>query len=759
MTSESTTFETLLASLQGSDTSAEGEAKRDAFARLVSDEFAKRTMAPLPTAMPSSVGVNGTNGMGQTASMALGSAAFPTIAPNGHTTSRPASSASGASAPHAPTAAGSHSGSPALSSPLLPPGQHKSPPMQQATVNQSSHSPQLQHPPNGLPAQQSQGPRQPIQQPPPASGTNTSPGARPQSLESSGPYQKLSELIEHAPASAIRQVIRDKWEKALLGSQYHIAFLLNATMHQASPETLARAVQDFGGKLVQTSKRQLITHLTAPDLDELSDIILARVSTQFLDRALARRLETIPARQLVNALARAERLGYDVQDIVGDHDEHVIPSLHSLTVQPDAAPAQPASSQPPASSAPPPMRMQHYQPHPTQPHPTQPHPTQPKQPQQPKQPPYMAQPAQLLQSSTPPNATPGPPLPSGPPGVEFCGCGWPCSSKEALEHHQKKRACHKVRESDKAGRDICLYCGCTFGSGGGLLYHEKSNVCGQHTRETGEKMRPLIAAVREGGRQPPPVLKPSGPAKGIPGNQTPSHTGWAAVQTPSSTSSRDPYGHLTEATRNRFEEEMRQAEEKYGKLMREATMMAEPERTRQLASLKNSYNTKQSVTRKKYGIRLRERRTKAEIAAEQNRLLGPPSDSATPRESEPHPRKRARTEMEGPSPSPSPSPSMPNGSQGESPRKRVPVSEMGGLSGSSATAELTDPTAFLSPSQPRYLPQKAADATGGAGSPERTRQGTSTSLGETQDDLMQIDDGDSESDTDSDDEDIPATLN
>lgn len=92
-------------------------------------------------------------------------------------------------------------------------------------------------------------------------------------------------------------------------------------------------MQDFGAKLATSSKHKWVQHLTSTDVDELADALLKRASDSFLDRALARRLETISGRNLVNALARADRLGYDTRDIVGEKDsskpEHVIPSMHS----------------------------------------------------------------------------------------------------------------------------------------------------------------------------------------------------------------------------------------------------------------------------------------------------------------------------------------------------------------------------------------------------------------------------------------------
>jgi hypothetical protein len=205
---------------------------------------------------------------------------------------------------------------------------------------------------------------------------------------------------------------------------------------------------------------------------------------------------------------------------------------------------------------------------------------------------------------------------------------------------------------------------------------------------------------------------------------------------------------------------MQEAEEKYGGLMRDAMLLDEPERSKRLASLKNSYNTKQSTTRKKYGIRLRERRTRGEIEAEEARLFNSPSGNGTPTNGTPapgdvsRPKKRPRTdEAEA-----VPSSSGMNGNQ-ESPQKRVPRAEMGGgLSGSQATAELTDPTAHLNPPQPRYTPQKPFAAST-QHKPSWSSNRAGAPMRGTQEEPMAIDDDDSDTDSDSDDDgDIPATL-
>ncbi|KAK6717977.1 hypothetical protein SNK05_001151 [Fusarium graminearum] len=612
--------------------------------------------------------------------------------------------------------------SPAQSSPLISSQQHHSPPVQPGTLYQGHSQP---------PAMQN-GNVAPI----PLRG-HLSPSAQgnPQQTESAGTYQTLVALIDRAPASVVRHVIRDKWEKSLMGSQYHIAFLLNATMHQASPETVGNAVKEFGADFVQKAKHELVGHLSSTDIDELADSLISRASPDFLDRVLARRLETISARQLVNALARAERLGYNVRDIVREHDEQVIPSMHSVLT---------SSTIPPGNDT---MRVKHYQPRPI--------PSQ--QLQQPQPQPPVPQP---FARAPPLKASSLDDVPMGPPEIVSCNCGWPCASEEALNYHKKKNACYKVLPTDQAGRDICVFCGCRFGSNGGILYHEKSEVCGPRTADTCQKMMDLIEHFRTHGRSAHyraahSLMTPRGRTK-APSTEHHATLATPTSSQPSSTPQRDPYAHLTPDKYREFNAIMKTAEEKYGGLMREAALLDEPERSKRLAGLKNSYNTKQSTTRKKFGIRLRERRTREEIEAEENRLFNSRGDAGTPTNGTPvpdhefRPNKRPRTDdMEA-------SASGVNGNL-EPPQKRVFRAEMGGgLSGSQATAELTDPTAHLNPPQPRYTPQKPS-----ATKPAWSSKRIGVHVG-TQEDPMSIDEDDSDTDSDSDsdsDGDIPATLN
>lgn len=70
-----------------------------------------------------------------------------------------------------------------------------------------------------------------------------------------------------------------------------------------------------------------------------------------------------------------------------------------------------------------------------------------------------------------------------------------------------------------------------------------------------------------------------------------------------------------------MQEELREAEIKFSERMRQANLILnELEKKTRLDGLANSFGTKQSMIRKKYGVRLRMRRTRAEIQAERDRM-------------------------------------------------------------------------------------------------------------------------------------------
>ena len=296
----------------------------------------------------------------------------------------------------------------------------------------------------------------------------------------------------------------------------------------------------------------------------------------------------------------------------------------------------------------------------------------------------------------------------------------------------------------------------------------KSAVCGKYAEETSRAIRKELEhysiQARQGRAAPTLQDSTAGHVAAAPGQLSASDLEQAqALRLAPTINGHDPYAHLSEAERRSYLQEQADAEEYYGALMREAMALPEPMRSDRMGRLKNSYSTKQSTTRKKYGIRLRERRTREDIEAERIRLLRRPdanevwlehkdgsqqaSEQGTPRPS--HDGGMAAAARFGQQQQQQQNPP-------ESQRTRVPLSEMGGLAGSAASAEMTDPTAYITPSQPRGIAQLNQSQPRAA--PARPQQPS----GGTQDDPMELDEStdeetdSSDEDSSSDDDDIPA---
>ncbi|KAG5971152.1 hypothetical protein E4U58_000207 [Claviceps cyperi] len=567
-------------------------------------------------------------------------------------------------------------------------------------------------------------------------------------MSASSSYQNLLQVMKATDRATVRHVVRDCHEATLLGSEYHHAFLLNTCFHQAAPATLDTSVQRFGGKLVSSSLKSFLTHTTPEMLDSVSDLLLSKLSTDFLDKALDKRLSTIRARSLVNALAKAERLGYDARDVVVEGrtgSEHVVPHLKPNLAQ-DSAQGHPSPY--PQQPQPQPQLQLQLQPQP-QPKPqpkTQPKP-QPKpkpQPQQQLQP--QPQP-QLPPSYQPPSISKTTeartvPPPAGqaqdssrPLTLMYCEtCGRPCSGVHALRYHGLKKNCENLQKYERINRDICAHCGTVFSNSSGLVYHTKSQVCGNYGKGDVAAILPWLAkfyrqrpaseskpaapaapaaSAANGAYQPPPSSSPTTGQTLFTGIDT--HSNFSTPTSYSLSKATNAYAHLSPRDKATFDSAMQLAEDKYSEEMKQLLSMdlSPAEREMELGKLKNRFNAKQSITRKKFGIRLRERRPRYEIEAERSRIM-----SSTAAQS---PRSSTQTHAHGHT-------NSPRISTGESasrkqrtslrvefpgPRRlseegplvvsdlppRVPVEEMGGLDNSAGTAAHFDPTASLSYSE------------------------------------------------------------
>jgi len=388
--------------------------------------------------------------------------------------------------------------------------------------------------------------------------------------------QRMVFAVQQSIPEAVRRVIRDNWEKCLLGSEFHQAFILNASIHHALPSITRRAVRDFGHKMVGESKEELIDHFSTADLDSVADKIIAKASDSFLDKCLEKRLLTIEAKPLINALARAERLGYEPNDMIQeDHHERVIPQEAYPGAAHAAAPAYPQRPQSLSSTS--------------------------------------------VQALRCPN----------------CYRGF--QYKPAHDYHVIHNVCSVQPPTSEGFKHACQACGQGFTMPEELQAHIDNRVCGGY---------PSKSSSRGPGRptRGPVPTPPSNPVNILPSVQTPAPNGYqmaqvqpqatptplnfaprraasAAVTPSGSPNPHDPYAHLTPEDLAKMNAELAEAEAKYAPRFKEAESIADDNgRRTRIEGLRNSFGTKQSMIRKKYGVRLRERRTKAEIQAEKERL-------------------------------------------------------------------------------------------------------------------------------------------
>ncbi|KAI1768326.1 hypothetical protein GGR53DRAFT_462579 [Hypoxylon sp. FL1150] len=450
---------------------------------------------------------------------------------------------------------------------------------------------------------------------------------------------RLTHAMQQSVPSAVRRVIRDNWEKCLLGSEFHHAFLLNAVIHHSSGVIIRRSIKDFGGKMVAESKREIAEHLSTADVNEIADAILEKADDQFLDKALEKRLKTIDARSLINALARAERLGYEDSDIVEDRRDEM----------PRFNPA-PGSFNPSPS---------------LQPLPSEPMPRAP---------------------------------PRGPPLVLQCPLCWrKFDSPQPYEYHVQKQVCTKEPPNKEGFAFSCKYCGAGFVTKVGREYHISNNVCGDHAIAGATPKAPANGGspitLSSGNNSPtlPLAHRPPGQYQQVP-SSTPVQRRVSVAATPKD---HDPYAHLEPNILQQLTEELRQAELSYTDRFKQAEAIEDPAaRQAKLEGLQNSFSTKQSIIRKKYGVRLRNRRTKAEIDNERQRMGWKHSSPGQP-EGTPS-LKRQRTDDKPPHLA-----LQASKSNDEFKMNHVSVSDMKtGLGGSNATAAMADPTRVKPPTLP-----------------------------------------------------------
>lgn len=113
--------------------------------------------------------------------------------------------------------------------------------------------------------------------------------------------ESLNKLLASVSDEAARIALRHNWRKLVKGNDKDHSFLIRAILKYSNERVFVRLVEAYGEQLIKAA------------------------NNEFLDLAMAARLRTIAAKELVFMLAKAERLGYEEQDVVDEEDEDVVP--------------------------------------------------------------------------------------------------------------------------------------------------------------------------------------------------------------------------------------------------------------------------------------------------------------------------------------------------------------------------------------------------------------------------------------------------
>jgi len=155
----------------------------------------------------------------------------------------------------------------------------------------------------------------------------------PEAIKLNKEIARLTEVLKETSAKAAQKVLHDNW-RFFLFEQYdesHVSFILRAGFKNANPNVTEKVLRDeslFKELLLDVASRK--AGVIEKVLANATPAQLRHVSQRVLDEALAERLKTVSAKQLISWLARADRLGYKLDDIIDEDDESVVPRAESV---------------------------------------------------------------------------------------------------------------------------------------------------------------------------------------------------------------------------------------------------------------------------------------------------------------------------------------------------------------------------------------------------------------------------------------------
>ncbi|RDW89036.1 hypothetical protein BP6252_01068 [Coleophoma cylindrospora] len=330
------------------------------------------------------------------------------------------------------------------------------------------------------------------------------PAFHPSSIKVSKEFSELKQMISLSSDEAVQAVLREHWKKFLFGEEEdapqatiddHVSFILRIGVTNASEDVL----ELFAASA--SKSRRFVSHALT---NTTSDQIDAYVAPEILEPILRDRLKSIPAMQLIQWLAEAERLGYSADDIMENDDESlVMPNLpgakftghadheddkedvpmqnnHSLG---EGQRQQPQIVQQAVQYQPP--KVAHYQ-------------------TQNNTPPVVQYRSPL--PSTPLSAAHSRPNSNGTPPHTCANCRRVLPTAGGYDFHVAKKVC--LRAAPPGGwKGVCKNCGQGFTTKQGHDYHDMKNVCYGNTASPSAPPSSAVTPSHQGAN--PQIPRPS----------------------------------------------------------------------------------------------------------------------------------------------------------------------------------------------------------------------------------------------------------
>lgn len=148
-------------------------------------------------------------------------------------------------------------------------------------------------------------------------------------VQAQSEIEKLKLVLSQTTTKVAQKILREKWREFIFAynDEDHISFLLRAILKNVETSILNKVFRDeslYKSRMfdfMSVKEQMVVRVLQNVNYEQL----ISLVPDDVLNKVLAERIKYVPARDLINWLASADRLGYKSDDILNDEDEYVVP--------------------------------------------------------------------------------------------------------------------------------------------------------------------------------------------------------------------------------------------------------------------------------------------------------------------------------------------------------------------------------------------------------------------------------------------------